>query len=326
MRALVRRLLAGDLFSDPGSLRDWVARGLGALRAEVSNRAMRLMVPGALCGLAGALLGRRNQTMPAMRFACRLASAGLLGGLFLEARALAGGLMECASALANGIVPVMVSAAALAGQADASAFISPASALCAALLEDYLSGCGLALCGVLSAMAAAGNLSEGLRLDALFSLGRRVLLWGNALVLAAFMGVLSVQGLLAAGTEGFASRAVHLTLESLLPFIGSEVSDALGSLAVSASAVKNALGAAAMAVVVGACAKPLLCIAAAAIAARLAGALAGIAGDGAMGRMGEQFGEAIEMLLAVCVGGVLLVLLLAGGALSLGRPAQGALP
>ena len=317
LSVLARKLLAGEALAEPEALRDWVSEALNTVRTEVAGRIARLLIPGTVCGIAGALLGRRGIAMPALRLVCRVAGACLLTQSYLEARTLAEGIIKCASALANGIAPVLISVAALTGRLEASAFVTPMTALCAAILEEGFSGCGLRLCGLLAVMAAAGNLSDELRLAPLFRLGRKMLLWGGALVVAAFMGLMSAQGLLSAGGDGAASRAARFAVESLVPVIGSEISDALGSLAVSASAARNAVGVAALALAAGACAKPLLGIAACAVAAKLAGALGGVAGEAGIARMGEQFGEAMELMLAMCLGGVLLVLLLTGGTLAL---------
>ena len=275
-------------------------------------------MPGVFSGIAGAVLGSRGQAASGVALVCRVAGAGLLSGAFLRAQTQARQLLGTAAALANGIAPVLAVAAAGTGRAALSASVTPMAALCTALMEDALSRYGLKLCGVLAAIAAAGSLSDALRLDRFFALGRRLTLWGLGLAVSGFMGMLSAQGLLASGGDGAASRAARVAVESLVPIIGREVSEALGSLTVSGGMVRSAVGVTSMVVVAMTCAKPVVSIAATGVAARLAGAVAELAGDAALGRMGDGFGAAIELMLAMCLGGALLTLLLAGGVTALG--------
>ena len=278
-----------------------------------------LAAPALLCGVMGSVLGRASRVAPALRLIGSAACAGLLAERFEAARDGAAKLLDFTARAANVLAPTLISAAALTGAGPAAAGFTPASALCASAIENLLRGAGLWLCAVAAVLAAAGGLSEGMRPDRLFALGKGAALWLCGGVVAAFMGLMTMEGLLSSGRGGAAARTAHYALESLVPLIGGEVSEAMDALLASARLVRSAVGVTGMTAVALACAEPMATIVAASLSAKLAGAAADLAGEHRVARMAGRFSEAMDMLAAVCVAAVLLVLLLAGGILSLGR-------
>lgn len=317
LRTLVRKLAAGESLTGAAEWRGWAKDLWNDARRRVLRQAAILAAPSLLCGILAALLGGRSRAVPALRLVCCAACAGILANWFAEARASAEGLMTLSARAADVLAPVLISAAALTGAGEAAAGLTPVSSLCAAVIERALSGVGLKLCAALAALAAVGGLSESLRTDRLFHLGKRAALWLGGIVAAAFMGLMTLEGLLASGRGGTASRAAHYALESLVPIIGGEVSEAMETLLASARLVKSAVGVTGMLSLILASAGPLSRIGAAALAAKLAGAVAGMAGEARVAKVAEQFGDALSLLLALCLAAVLMVLMLAGGILSL---------
>ena len=102
-----------------------------------------------------------------------------------------------------------------------------------------------------------------------------------------------------------------------MPVIGGEVSEAMEALTASARLVKSAVGVTGMLALILACAGPLARVGVAALSAKLAGAAAELAGEPRIARLAEQFGDVLILLTALCLTSALLVLMLAGGILSL---------
>ena len=316
-RALVLRLFAGESLLDGAAWREWLRAQWDALLEDLIAQAASLALPAALCGLVGTLTGKQGRAAVALRLLSCAACAGLMVERFARASGEAAGLLSFTARAANVLAPVLISAAALTGAAGGAGF-TPAAALCAGMIENALADTGLKLCAAVAVLAALGGFSEALRLDRLFRLGKGAALWLSGGVTAAFMGLMSMEGLLASGRGGAAARTAHFALESLVPLIGGEVSEAMDALLGSARTLKGAVGVTGMALLAAGCIKPMLGIAASSLAAKLAGAAAGVAGEDRAARLMERFGEAMDMLAALCLAGVLMALMLAGGILSLG--------
>lgn len=312
-REIARRALAGEFTLDA----DLPLRAVRSVASGVRDgltEALRLLAPPVLAILlVRLLLGRRHSALVLL---CRLVCAAAL------LTRLAGALVELRSDMArvgrilDAVVPVLSAALALTGSGAASAMLTPASTLCAGALEDALAQWGLTLCALAAIVASAGNLSDHFRLDRLFALLRSAVTRGVALLVAAFVGMLALEGRLAAAQDAGSARAIGSALAGLIPIIGSQVSASGDALVDSALAVKSAVGAAGMLVVFGACAERLLKLAVLLLSVRLAAAVIEPVADPGIARMTWCYGEVARMLMAIYAGGVMLVMLLAGTCLS----------
>ena len=311
-REVARRVLAGDFAPDgelPGRLLDGLVSALreewfAVLRLLAAPVLAALVVRLMLAGEAGAL-----------PLACRLAAALGLMRRFAEAAQIAEGAMAASARMARVASPVLAAALALTGGQAASAQLTPLSALCVGGVQKALAGVGLPLCALAAAVAVAGNLSERFRLDALFSLIKRAAGALAGLTTAGFVGLIAVQGRLAAAQDTLSARAVGSALKRAVPIIGGALSDASGALVGSALGLRNAVGAAGLALALGVCLKPLLALAASMLSVKLAAAVIEPVADPGTSRIASGIGDALQLLLTLCVAGTMLTALLAGSLL-----------
>jgi stage III sporulation protein AE len=205
----------------------------------------------------------------------------------------------------------------LTGRAAAGATLTPLSAICADAVGNALVNWGLALCGVAAIVAAGGNLSGRFRLDGLFRLICRAITWGVGMLIAAFVGMMVLQGRLAATRDGTSSQVLRQALRGMIPLIGGSVSDSSGALAETAVAVRGAVGATGLLIVLGTAADPALKLGAHMLSLKLASALLEPVADPGITRIAACYGEIARVLLALYAGSVLMTALLAGAGLGL---------
>ncbi len=316
VRELARKLLSGQLALNESSVRDAVSDFGGKLRAALADALTALAAPVLACALLRALMDDRAQGA-AMALLCRLTCAALMMERFVACRAVAGEALSAAAKWIDAAAPVVASTMALTGAGRRAAILTPSAALCAKLISDGISGVGLPLCSVAAAVAASANLSERFRLNRLFALTRRGIRWGVGLLSAAFAGLLSLQGLLAAGQDTAAARAVGRMVRAALPIIGGEVSDSSGVLLSSTLAVRNAVGVAGMLAGIAICAAPIAKLALTALSLKLASAVLEPVADAGMARVVGDFGEVTQLLAALCATGMLMSALCLGAFLTL---------
>lgn len=317
VRELAQRLLSGELVFDLDSVRDAISGFAGRLRAGLTDALASLAAPVLACLLLRALLDSEERSA-AMALVCRLTCAALMMERFIECRGIAVEALSAAAKWIDAATPVMASAMALTGAGRRAAILTPSAALCAKLIADVLAGMGLPLCSAAAAVAASANLSDRFRLNRLFTLMKRGIRWGVGLLSSAFVGLLSLQGLLAAGQDGVSARVVGQVMRAALPIIGGEVSDSSGALLGSALAVRNAVGVAGMLAGAGLCAAPILRITLCALSMKLASAVLEPVADAGMARVVGDFGEVAQLLAALCASGMLLSALCLGALCSLG--------
>lgn len=97
------------------------------------------------------------------------------------------------------------------------------------------------LCAYLALSVACG-VSGRIRLNGVCELVSRFIKWFLAFMMGLFAAVLSMQSVLARAGDTVASRAVRMTLSSLIPFIGSAVSEAYRTVQGSADLLRSGAG------------------------------------------------------------------------------------
>ncbi len=315
VRAILEKLLAGDLFVESLSVVDWTARFLGKLRTGLTDVLVTLAAPALVGLMLRALLGSAEGG-GGLTLLCRLGCAAILMERFMYARTIAEAALAASASLVDTAAPVLASALALAGSGGA-AILTPSATLCAKLITDALRGAGLPLCGVAAAVAACADLSDQFKLTRLFALLRRGVGLGVRLLMAAFVGLLTVEGLLVGGQEVAVSQAMRRVIRTALPFVGGEISDSAGALLGSAMAVRRAIGAAGLAAAVSVCALPLIRLSLGMMSLKLAAAVLEPLCDPGVARVTGRFADVLAMLLALCAGAATLSALCLGASLAL---------
>lgn len=275
-----------------------------------------LLIPMAVLLMLRLVLPEKCISRRTAAYICRIGCFGVLATEFAAMCRVAHGLMQRILECSNLLTPVLITAVALSGAETTASFLSPAMGLCANLLQWLLDQWGIALSCAASGIAIAGNLSANIRLKRLHALFKQLLHWGAGGMMTAFLAVLSIQGRLGAGHDSAAARTARYAIESIIPVIGSNVSDSLDSLLSTAFIVKNAVGATGLALIVAISIAPLARLLGVTLLLRAVSAVSEPLGDDSMTAATAQFADAVEMLLIASLSGAVLCGLLAGSCMS----------
>lgn len=275
-----------------------------------------LLIPMAVLLMLRLVLPEKCISRRTTAYICRIGCFGVLATEFAAMCRVAHGLMQRILECSNLLTPVLITAVALSGAETTASFLSPAMGLCANLLQWLLDQWGIALSCAAAGIAIAGNLSANIRLKRLHALFKQLLHWGAGGMMTAFLAVLSIQGRLGAGHDSAAARTARYAIESIIPVIGSNVSDSLDSLLSTAFIVKNAVGATGLALIVAISIAPLARLLGVTLLLRAVSAVSEPLGDDSMTAATAQFADAVEMLLIASLSGAVLCGLLAGSCMS----------
>lgn len=314
VRETARAVLSGEL-PITRDLPAMVLRQLGEAVKGALLPALSVLAAPVLAALSlGMALGADSGPLTLL---CRLSAVYGLGRQCAAAMAVARDGMRVAVRIADTAAPVVAAALTLTGRPAAGTTLTPLSAICADAVGNGLIGLGLPLCGVAAIVAAGGNLSERFRLDRLFRLICGAVTWSVGMMIAAFVGVMALQGRLAATRDGVSSQTLRQALRGLVPLIGGSVSDSAGALAETAAAVRGAVGVTGLMILLETAARPALKLGGHMLSLKLASAFLEPVADPGITRIAACYAQIARVLLALYAGSAMLTALLAGAGLGL---------
>ena len=316
VRGFAKSLLTGEAALDMHSAEELLDRLLRSTRARMLALAGNLTLPLALELVLRLLFGDGGAAR-APGLLCVVCVAATLSGLYMESSRIAAALIASLSEASGCLAPVLTACAVLSGAPAASGIATPLATLCADVIQNWFAGWGVRLCAVAAAVALSDGLAGGRRLDRLFRFVRSAQHWLLTGAMLAFSGLMSVQGVLCQTGDSVAARAAQNAIESAVPVIGGELSDILGTLTVSAGAIRGAVGVTGLAALARVCLGPLARVLAASVSVKLAAAIVEPVAGREPARLFARFGEVLDMLLAVCTASAVLVALLFGGGFAL---------
>lgn len=296
----MQRLLSGEPLTSIASLKDIPVAIRDGVLQSLSPLMANLALPVAACVVLKMLTGA-DDTGFMMRLLCALCCGTVLSKAWLDAQGRVAALIDVVLRATETLTPVMASAAALTGGTFLSSAMRPLSMLCAAMFQSVLKDWGLKLCACAAVVALSGAVSERYALNRLFDLLKSVTRWILGLTVFLYGGLLSAQGVVSAAKDGAALQTAKVAIENIVPIIGGGVSDAAGSIAVSAGLARRAVGITGVALIVRMCASPVLKLAAGMLALKLIAALMEPLAEGASASLIAHFGEIFEMLLAIAI-------------------------
>ena len=289
-----------------------------AAAAAAAQACGQLLAPALMLALLrNAGLTRRGGTQGA-GFVLRISLlAGLLksGAYVIEAGR---GCIQTAADFADAVAPTLSVLMTALGRADAAALVSPAEALvgdvCVGLFAKY----GLPLCRFALCTAVAGALAQTVRLDRVTGMLSKTVCWGTGFCVTAFTALAAIRSGLSASIDSVTVRAAKYAVDSAAPVIGSGVSDAWDTVVSGVCVAKNAVGISGIAVLLAACALPLLKILSVLVIQNACAALIEVLGDRETAAVIGRAGVVCKMTLAMCTGSIAISIIFLGAAMNAG--------
>ena len=208
-------------------------------------------------------------------------------------------LIEKMEVFSKVLLPTMAAVTAASGSPGAAAAKQMAAMLFSdvlmSLINRFLLPLVYAYIAASTAHAALGN--EGLKRIA--ATLKWVVTSVLTAVLIAFVGYLSVSGVIAGTTDAITLKATKFTVSSVVPVVGGILSDAAETVLAGASMLKNTVGVFGMLVVLGMCVVPFLQLGIHYLTYKLTAALSATVADsrvaGLIDRLGSAFGLVLGM-------------------------------
>lgn len=207
------------------------------------------------------------------------------------------------------MLPALSMACASAGGITAASSIYVGTAAFVAFLVHLVTGLLQPLVFVFIALATADAALDHDMLEKLRQMVGWLISTGLKAVLFIFSAYMTITGVISGSADAATVKAAKLTLSSVVPVVGSMISDAADAVVVGASALRNSMGVFGMLAVLAICIVPFLKIGMQYLALKFTVALSGTIGDKRHVGMVESLSSATGYLLAMTATCALLLLI-----------------
>ncbi len=200
------------------------------------------------------------------------------------------------------VYPLLLTLMAASGGSVSAAIFRPAVAFMSGGICELFSAVVLPVAIVVIVLAFVGNLSDGVRTEKLGDFFKSLSKWLIGLCLGLFGLFLTVQGIASAQYDGLSFRAIKYVVSGSVPLVGGFLSGSMDLIAAGSVLIKNALGAFAVFLLLGAVLKPVLLFVALQLFLRLSAAVTEPVGGkipSLLSRLAEDLGYFIAGILCV---------------------------
>jgi len=156
------------------------------------------------------------------------------------------------------MLPLLLTLLTALGGSASSAFLHPMVAAASGSMVFLAREVILRLVMCTCAVTAVNHLSDRAHFTRLVQLLRSAVCWLLGVSFTVFLGAMSLQGVCSASIDGVVIRAAKYAVDNFVPVVGGMFSDTMDTLVGCTLIVKNALGAAAVLVMLGVILAPLM--------------------------------------------------------------------
>ncbi len=307
----VRSMLDGSFGIDPGSAVQRLTNlFFGELRLSLRVLALLLAM-----GIFLAVLRNLQSSFgrDGVGKCAELAAAAYLTAVALQAFSTASeyasAAVEDLTAIMHGVIPVTLSLMLSGGMAVSGGAIHPLIYFMCSVMSAVVKRAVIPLALFSMALYLLGGMSSGINVNGLADLCQRLNTYLLGFLMVLFTGVLSVTKFAATSFDSVAARGLKFAVSAAVPVVGGSIADAMSSVAGGSILLKNTVGAAGVAALIGVALFPVVKIGALSLVFRVSGALMGPLGGQRTAEAVYRMAGCLEMLVAAvsCVGVMMVI-------------------
>ena len=310
-RELARAILSGEA----QTLSEWPEKLWQAARQTVGRywvQCAGILACACICRFVRAFAGDRRQVHGVVELLCRVTAAVTLLAITTEVIEEVAAVCGRLRGFTDAASPLLVAAMTLSGAPTMATAIPPSAVAADGLAVFVSANVGIPLLRISALLAAFGGMGSRFRLERLFKLSIGAVKWMLGCCMTGFLALMSVRSIAMGGRDGATVQTVRFAVDNLLPIIGGELADTVGSVFASAALVKNAAGIAVCGVLVAMVIVPLVRVAAVVLMLKVASACLDMLPSDRLPGMLDRFAQTIEALMAILAAVAALGMILAG--------------
>lgn len=156
------------------------------------------------------------------------------------------------------LFPILLALLIGIGGIASSGILQPATVLLSGVTGIFLKNIMIPLIFLSAILVLVSNINENIKLERLSKLTKNICTWMLGIIFTIFIGVLSIQGILAASFDGISIRTTKYAIEAFVPVVGKMFSQTVDIIIGCSLMLKNAVGVVGLIVTIGICLFPTL--------------------------------------------------------------------
>ncbi len=175
-------------------------------------------------------------------YGCYLIMVGILVKSFMVAMEIGEIAIDNMVSFMQALIPVLLSLLIAVGSITASAIFKPIIVASIGFSSTLIKDIVIPLVFLTAILAIVNNFTSKIQISKLTSLLKQISISLIGLILTIFMGVITIQGVIASSTDGVTLRTAKFALDNFIPIVGGFVSEAIDAVLGCSLLLKNAIG------------------------------------------------------------------------------------
>ena len=292
----VERSMTGDLSLNPTDILNMLSDDIMGEIRECTDDVIILFIIAAISGIITTIstsFGNKS-TSEAAFFACfTLMSAAAIKCF--------GTAMEYGTTVVTKFSPLLMIMIATSGKVVSASTFQPVMSAAVYVVSIIIEKCLVPLIAFSSVLAVAGNISDKVQLSGFCKVVKSISKWLMAAIITIFTGISAIYGFSSPALDAVSGKAVKFAVGSLVPVVGTFLSDTLETVVSGTRLMKNAVGTSGIIVMCVICVLPILKIGVIQLMLKLTSSIAEPLTDKRVSSMLWEVSESVTTIFAVVV-------------------------
>lgn len=300
---MVEKTVTGELSLKPENILNMLTDDLLGEIRECADDIMILFIIAAISGIITTLsssLGNKS-TSEAAFFACFTLMSATAVNCFTTAMEYGNTVVGAMSDFITKLSPLLMLMIATSGKAVSAATFQPVMSAAVYIISVVIEKCLVPLITFSAVLAVAGNVSDKVQLSGFCRVVKSISKWLMAAIITVFTGISAIYGFASPALDAVSGKAVKFAVGSLVPVVGTFLSDTLETVVSGTRLMKNAVGTSGIIVMCVICIIPILKIGVIELMLKLTAAIAEPLADKRISGMMWGVSEAVTTIFAVVV-------------------------
>lgn len=299
----VEETVSGKMSLSPINILNKLSEGLLGEIRECADDVIILFIMAAVSGIITTIsksFGNKS-TSEAAFFACFTLMSATAIKCFSTAMQYGTDVVNSMTDFITKLSPMMMLMLAASGKTVSAAAFQPVLSGAVYVVSVVIEKCLVPLIAFSSVLAVAGNVSDKVQLSGFCRVVKSIAKWLMAAIMTIFTGISAIYGFSSPALDAVSGKAVKFAVGSLVPVVGSFLSDTLETVVSGTRLMKNAVGTSGIIVMCVICIVPIMKIGVMQLMLKLTSAIAEPLTDKRISSMMWEVSESVTTVFAVVV-------------------------
>ena len=300
---MVGEISAGKLSLTPSGILNniisTICREIKSFSAIAIGILIMTMLSSTIGTLNNAIGERASQTAAFFTFFVTIASMTL--GCFVEALGYLQDVVYTMTDFMGKFTPVLIVTLFACSKSVSAAAFEPVLSAAVVVMSEIIRHCMVPLIAFSGVLSVAGHIGYKGRISGFVKIIKSASKWIMALIITVFTGINTVYGFTSPALDAVAVKTAKFAVGSLVPVVGSFLSDTFDTVTTSAAIMKNAVGVTGIILICIICVTPVIKIGIMQIMLKLISAITEPIADKRISDMLWDMGEAMTAIFGVAV-------------------------